>query len=200
MQEYVAYAINYVFGITNRDLSVIAWSQGNLDTQWALKHWPSTCDVVSDFISISADFHGSRFLTAQCSRFPILPCPPSIIQQGYDANFITTLRSDGGDSAYVPTTSIYSAADEFIQPQSGPGASAFINDACGIGATNNELQVICNGRPAGSFVTHEGVLYNPVAFALAVDALINGGPGSTSQIDLTTLCGQVATEGLSLTD
>ncbi|KAJ9668559.1 hypothetical protein H2201_001201 [Coniosporium apollinis] len=156
--EYVEYAINYISGITKRDVSVIAWSQGNLDTQWALKYWPSTRKVVSDFINISPDFYGTRNAYAVCPRFSELPCPPSVIQQVYESNFIATFRADGGDSAYVPTTSIYSATDEIVQPQSGPDASAIINDARGVGATNNELQVVCNDKPAGSLYTHEGVL------------------------------------------
>lgn len=98
--EYVAYAINYISGISdNKNVSVIAWSQGNLDTQWALKYWPSTRSVVSDFISISPDFHGTEVSYQSCTD--ILACPPAVIQQEYDSGFVTTLRKDGGDSAYV---------------------------------------------------------------------------------------------------
>lgn len=199
-QEYVAYAINYIHSVTCKNVSAIAWSQGNIDTQWALKYWPSTRAVVSDFINISPDFHGTDLAGLICPDFPELPCPPAVIQQEYNANFITTLRSNGGDSAYVPTTSIYSATDTIVQPQQGTVASAYIKDARGVGVTNNELQVLCNGQPAGLFYTHEGVLYNPVAFALAVDALTHDGPGEPSRLDLTTLCQEAATEGLSLTD
>jgi hypothetical protein len=199
--EYVAYAINYISGISgNKNVSAIAWSQGNLDTQWALKYWPSTRKVVSDFISISADFHGTQLAYLTCPEFPKIPCPPSVIQQAYNSNFINRIRGNGGDSAYVPTTSIYSSTDSVVQPQTGTGASAYIKDARNVGVSNSEVQSVCNGKPAGLFYTHEGVLYHPLAYALAVDALTHAGPGQTSRLDLNAICNTITSPGLSLAD
>jgi len=200
--EYVAYAINYISGISNNvNVSVIAWSQGNLDTQWALKYWPSTRNITSDFISISPDFHGTELAYITCPEFPKLPCAPSVIQQAYNSNFVTTIRENGGDSAYVPTTTIYSGFyDEIVEPQQGTGASAYINDARNVGVTNNEAQIVCNGQLAGGFYTHEGMLYNPLAYALAVDALQNPGPGEPSRLNLPSVCSEIVSPGLSLAD
>jgi hypothetical protein len=79
-------------------------------------------------------------------------------------------------------------------------ASAFLNDARGVGVTNNQVQAICGGKPAGGFSSHEGILYNPLSFALAMDALKNGGPGQTSRLDLATVCNEVISPGLTLAD
>ncbi|QDS74110.1 hypothetical protein FKW77_009769 [Venturia effusa] len=200
--EYVAYAINYISCITNRNVSVISWSQGGLNTQWALKYWPSTRQVTSNFIAQSPDFHGTVLARILCPVFPMLPCPPAIIQQEYFSNFVATIRDDGGDSAYVPTTTIFSSTDEIVEPQSSvTGASAYLLDARNVGVTNNQVQDVCGGRgPAGTFYTHEGVLYNPLGYALTIDALTNGGPGQTSRIDLTTVCAQIISPGLDLID
>ncbi|KAK3114140.1 hypothetical protein LTR53_007854 [Teratosphaeriaceae sp. CCFEE 6253] len=197
--EYVAYAINYLYGISNnRALAVFAWSQGNLDTQWALKYWPSTRGKVADHVAFSPDYHGTVLADFLALGEPL---PPSVLQQKYDSDFITTLRKNGGDSAYVPTTTVYSGFfDEIVEPQQGTGASAFLLDARGVGVSNNEVQSICPGQPAGSFYTHEGTLYNALGFALAVDALGHAGPGQASRLDLAKVCAAYLTPGLDLAD
>jgi hypothetical protein len=43
-------------------------------------------------------------------------------------------------------------------------------------------------------------LYNPLAFALAKDALINGGPGQLSRINVDEECQKIVPDGLSLED
>ncbi|KAF2083529.1 alpha/beta-hydrolase [Saccharata proteae CBS 121410] len=203
--EYVAYAINYIAGISNRNISVTSWSQGGLDTQWAFTFWPSTRKVVSDFLPVSPDFRGTVFANALClsgdSVIGLDPCDPAVIQQESTSNYIAALQSHGGGSAYVPTTTFYSGFfDEIVEPQQGTGASAFIQDARGVGVTNNEAQLVCPGQPAGGFYTHEGMLFNPITYALIVDALTHDGPGKTSRIDLSSVCQEIAAPGLSLTD
>lgn len=95
--EYVAYALNYVSALTSSKIAVISWSQGALDIQWALKYWPSTRNVVSDFIAISPHFHGAILKWLACPLLDKLACNSSIWQQGWDANFIQVLRSKGGE-------------------------------------------------------------------------------------------------------
>ncbi len=112
--EYIAYAINYVSGICKgANVSIISWSQGGLDTQWALTFWPSSRAVVSDFISVSPDFHGtieaSRLCVSAGSDAGELLCDPAVTQQEYDSQFVRALRGRGGANAYVPTTTVCSA-------------------------------------------------------------------------------------------
>jgi hypothetical protein len=197
--EYVAYAINYIYGISNqRPVAIGAWSQGNIDAQWAYKYWPSTRDRVTDHIGFSPDYAGT--VLANVIAIPGEPLPPSILQQEATANFIRTLRNKGGDSSYVPTTNIYSATDEVVQPQFGDAASGRLLDARGAGASNNEVQVVCKGQAAGSLYTHEGVMYNPLAFALLKDALAHNGTGQPSRLNLNSVCNDYLTPELDLGD
>lgn len=150
--------------------------------------------MTADHIAISADYHG----TVEANLiYPLgLLNSPSVLQQKYTSDFITTLRADGGDSAYVPTTSIYSGfIDEIVEPQSGELASAFIQDARGVGVSNNEVQVLCKGTEADSLYTHEGTLYNPIGYALAIDALTHDGPGDFNRVGASA-CNTYLAQGL----
>jgi hypothetical protein len=206
--EYIAYAINYISAVsrTNKEnVAVIAWSQGGLDTQWVLKYWPSTRKVVKDFLPVSADFKGTVLANVLCltpnSDVAVLPCDPSVIQQEATSDYVASLKRDGGDSAYVPTTSFYSGLfDEVVEPQQGTIASAYMNDARNVGVSNNEVQRVCFGQPGGSFYGHAGVLFNPLTAALIVDALTHDGPGNLGRIDVKSVCSFYAAPGLDLDD
>ena len=199
--EYIAYAINFISGVSNNaNVSVIAWSQGTVDTQWALKYWPSTNSIVSNFVALSPGFYGTQNANWICAKYPGIACDPSLTQLNSTSNFISTLRSNGGDSAYVPTTTIYSSGDQIIRPQSGSGASGLLSDGRHVGVSNYEIQTVCAGQPGGSPYTHEGVLFSPLAMALIEDALTKPGPGSTSRLDLQTVCSAYAAPGLALSD
>lgn len=79
--EYIAYAINYVSAISShKNVSLLSWSAGSVGTAWAFTYWPSTRDIVSNDIVISADYHGTIMAYLLCPGFPQLPCAPSVIQ------------------------------------------------------------------------------------------------------------------------
>lgn len=99
----------------------------------------------------------------------------------------------------MPTTTVYSLFDEIVQPQEGTAASGYIRDARNVGVSNNFLQERCAFEPAAGIYTHEGVLYNPLTWALVVDALTHDGPGSFERVGKGP-CQDIATPGLSLED
>ena len=194
--------MNYISGISNNQkVTVISWSQGGVNTQWSFKYWPSTRSVTNNLVAISPDFHGTVEAFLVCNVADIinsLACTPSIYQQDYNSNFIKTLRADGGDSAYVPTTTIYSGTDEIVEPQQGVIASGFMQDARNVGVTNVQVQDPCANQEADGIYLHEGVMYHPLAYALAVDALTNGGPGNLNRINTQQVCSTSITDGLGV--
>ncbi|KAI0389310.1 hypothetical protein F5Y17DRAFT_133608 [Xylariaceae sp. FL0594] len=204
--EFVAYATNYISGISGgRDVAVLGWSQASVSIRWAHKYWPSTRAVTAANVNLSPDYHGTVLAYLLCPGTPDLsvPCPPAVLQQEYTSTFIATLRADGGDSAYVPTTSIYSLFDEIVQPR-GPGSvdSGFSYDTRGVGVTNILVQEHCSAAtPAGApYVLHEGLLYNALAVAAAFDAIEHGEAADLSRIDVPAACAKSLADGLVLED
>lgn len=149
-------------------------------------------------MAVSGDFHGTLLATLCVLVKPV--CSPAVQQQGYDTTFIRALRSEGGDSAFVPTTSVYSGDDFIVQPQSGGWASAALGDVRGVGVSNVQVQVACAGRVAGGSYSHSAMLINPLAYALFADALLHEGPGRLERIDLDAVCGESISPGLDVDD
>lgn len=196
--EYVAYAMNYLHAKCNRPIGVLGWSQGPLDVQWALKYWPSTREGVSDFLAVSGDFDGTR-LESVCLLVDEI-CTPAMLQQGYGSEFVRALQSQDGDSAYVSTTSVWSGLfDYVILPQNGKSASARLEDVRGIGVANVEVQVPCEGKAAGGYVSHSSLLLNPMTYALIVDALGHDGPGMVERVG-AGVCDELLAPGLGIGD
>jgi len=169
-----------------------------MNIHWANKFWPSTRTILSNHIAICPDYHGTtqEYLIDPEEKFAY---SPAVKQQAYNSNYVKSLRSFGGDSAYVPTTNIYSGTyDEIVEPQQNANASAILLDARNVGVTNAQVQLVCGAdSPAGLFQTHESMLGNSLTVALAMDALQHGGPGLVSRIDLTSVCQNPIAAGLS---
>lgn len=88
---------------------------------------------------------------------------------------------------YPQPPSIPLSSDKLVEPQAGTSASGINNDARGIGVTNNVVQKNYAGQPAGSFYTREGMLFNPITFALALDGLAKPGPAQMKNLNLTSI-------------
>jgi hypothetical protein len=156
---------------------------------------------VADHVSFSPDFHGTTEAYLLCLGLNLVGCTSAVIQQEYESGFVSTLRASGGDSAYVPTTTIYSESDDIVQPQTGFQASAYLLDARNVGVTNIDIQQICPGNDAaGGDIDHQGTIYNALAYAAVVDALTHPGPASLKRIDLTKVCQEEIAPGLTAFD
>jgi hypothetical protein len=79
--EFIAYAINYISGISGgKNVSMVSWSAGSIGGQWAMTYWPSTRELVSNFVTVSADYHGTVIAKLLCPSFPAGYCPPAVLQ------------------------------------------------------------------------------------------------------------------------
>ncbi|KAK7022196.1 hypothetical protein R3P38DRAFT_1112045 [Favolaschia claudopus] len=197
--EYIAYAIGYMSALTGKKVTLIAYSQGNIITQWALTFWPSARKAVSSFVALSPAFRGSILVDAGCVPIKdITGCPPAIHQQRLDSQFVKAMRARGGDSALVPTIAMFSATDEIAQPQVGSDATALLKDPSNVGFTPVRVQDVCKGKLAGGVATHEGMLYHPLTLAMLQDAMTHDGKADVSRVDVNRLCGQAVADGMTL--
>lgn len=83
--EYAAFAINYAALVLGRRATIIPWSQGNLNTQWALKYWPSTRLNLKNYVAMSPDYDGTLQASFLCD-------PQKLLTQNFGtlgANFLT---------------------------------------------------------------------------------------------------------------
>ncbi len=131
--------------------------------------------MVDDVIGFSGSNHGT---TVGGPSICGGGCPPADWQQFAGSNFIQALNSYAETFPGISYTEIYTHTDEVVQPNSGPNASAALHTGGGQ-ITNVATQDIC---PTDTY-EHLGVgTVDPVAYALAVDALTHPGPADPSRI------------------
>ncbi|KDQ18211.1 hypothetical protein BOTBODRAFT_185568 [Botryobasidium botryosum FD-172 SS1] len=168
--EYVALGvISLAKKSTTGKVVIIGHSQGaGLNPQWALDFWPSIRPLVSAYIALAPDFHGtieSAFCRVTGSK---VGCQQSVWQQATGSNYMRAQNIDG-DQALVPTTSLYTLNDEVVTPEIGPLYSARLD-----GASIVRLQDLDICGPT-KVVDHFLMVVDATAFGLAYNALLNGG-------------------------
>ena len=168
--EYVVAAVRKASRRAGHPIAVIGYSQGGALPVWAAKFWPDVADRVTDLISLGGPFDGTQLANEVCAPGQ---CAPLAWQLRRGADHVAALRNAPLPQG-VPVTSIFTQYDEIVRPQ--PGASSLP------GATNVMLQDVCDADPSD----HGLILGDPVAYALALDALTHRGPARPSRLPATT--------------
>jgi triacylglycerol esterase/lipase EstA (alpha/beta hydrolase family) len=176
--EYVVWAVRRLHELTDHKVSIIGHSQGTLEPRWALKWWPDVRADVDDLILLAGPGHGVWSADGVCATGP---CFPAAQQMRTTSRFIAALNRGGEVPRGVSVTSIYSLTDELVEPAAFPAPTAALR-----GASNVALQSICPARP----VHHVGLLFDPTAYALALDALRHPGPADPHHVS-PAVCGQL---------
>jgi triacylglycerol lipase len=184
--QYLVNGLRVMAKRAGRPVAVFGISQGGQLPRVALTYWPSLRKQVSDVIAAAGTQHGSNLGDrAACVTAP--GCTPASWQQGAQSNFLKALNAEPDESP-GPTswTTVRSAGDETVQPQTGPHPTSALK-----GATNVLIQDICPGRQ----VTHIGTALDSVTFALIDDALTHAGPARRSRLP-ADVCAQPYAPGL----
>ena len=170
---YVVTAIRTASRRAGGPIAVVGHSQGGALPVWAVKFWPGLADRVTDVVSLAGPFGGTALGNELCAAGR---CAPLAWQLRQGADTVAALRA-APLPAGVAVTSISSQYDEIVRPQ--PAASQLD------GATNVLLQDVCAQDPS----EHGLILGDPVAYALALDAITHPGAADPARLPADT-CSQ----------
>jgi triacylglycerol esterase/lipase EstA (alpha/beta hydrolase family) len=191
--EYVVYAVRTIHAEIGRKLNILGWSQGGgPEPRWALRFWPDIRPMVAKLIDLEAPNHGTIILHTLCAAgacFNVLcprSCVPALWQQADNSHFTAALNSRQETFPGIAYTNIYSHTSQFVQPNLSDIGSTSLHGGGGTVA-NIALQSICPLDVAD----HLAYYYDPVAYALVIDALTHAGPADPRRID-RSVCTKVS--------
>ena len=186
--EYVVYALRRMHEESGRRVSVVGFSQGGMVGRWALRWWPDTRTIVEDLIGLAPTNHGTLSGRATC----VVPCPPAGRQQLDGARFIAALNDPAETFAGIDYTVAYTRFDEVVTPNAA-AATATSPLRTGDGRIRNvQVQEICPLHVADHLALGS---YDPVGWALTIDALTHDGPADPARID-RAVCTRVLMPGV----
>jgi triacylglycerol esterase/lipase EstA (alpha/beta hydrolase family) len=172
--EYVVYALRTMARAAGGKVDVLGYSQGGMLPRWALRFWPGTRKLVQDVVGIDPSNHGTLDAEVACH----LQCPPAFWQQSTGSHFDDALNSRAETFAGIDYTVIYSRTDEVVVPNLDASGSSSLHTGTGRIA-NIAVQQICPGDVSDHLAMGT---YDPVAYALAVDAFTHSGPADPARI------------------
>jgi hypothetical protein len=155
-------------------VDVLGYSQGGMLPRWALRIWPDTRPLVRDVVGIDPSNHGTLDAQVACES----SCPPAYWQQASDARFIDALHSHVETFAGIYYTVIYSHTDEVVVPNLDSSGSSSLHTGAGQIA-NIAVQQICPADVSDHLAMGT---YDPVAYALVVDAFTHSGTADPTRI------------------
>ena len=180
--ERVVFAIRAIHEATDRPVSVVGYSQGGAAARFALRFWPDLRPMVDDLVLIASAVSGTNAATVLCAN----GCAPALQQFEPGSRFLAALSSRALRFPGIDYTSVYSILDEVVTT-SAVGAASMLD-----GATNVAVQDIC---PADTADHDEIGTVDPVAFAVAFDAITHDGPARVYRLP-AALCDEVYLPGL----
>jgi hypothetical protein len=177
--DYLVYAVRTMYRASGQRIALIGASQGGEAERWPLRFWPDTRSMVADVIALDSPNHGSLTVNALCA----ITCAPALWQQTYDSRFIQALNSRQETFAGISYTDIATYTDDFVQPNLPGDSTVFLGGPGDI--ANVAIQDICPLTVADHLLVAST---NPIAVALALDAITSPGPANPARID-RSVCG-----------
>jgi triacylglycerol esterase/lipase EstA (alpha/beta hydrolase family) len=191
--EYVVYALRMMSRFEGhgnaRKVQIIGYSQGGMVPRWALRFWPGTRKLVDDDVGLDASNHGTITAELSCQNEG---CAPAIWQQRSTSAFIAALNSYQETFPGISYTEIYTQEDEIVVPNTNEEGSSSVHTGGGQIA-NIAVQEVCPGHKADHLAMGS---YDPVGYALALDAVTHAGPAEKARIAVT-VCAEAYQPGVN---
>ena len=185
--EYYVHAVRSMHRQAGRRISILGHSQGGVAPRWALRFWPDTRRRVDDVIGFGGSNHGTAVFNLLCAT----GCAPALWQQTQGSQFMAALNAPRETFTGISYTEIYTHYDEIIFPNLDESGSSSLHGGGGE-ITNVAIQDVCPLAPT----EHLGIgTFDPIAYALAIDALRYPGPAEPQRIG-TDACGQLLMPGV----
>lgn len=176
--EYVVYAMRRMARDSGRKVHVLGFSQGGMLPRWALRFWPDTRKLVDDVVGLDPSNHGTLDSAVLCQA----SCPPAYWQQATGSSFNAALNSATETFAGISYTVVYSRTDEVVTPNLDASGSSSLHTGKGRIA-NVAVQEICPADVSEHLAMGS---YDPVGYALAIDAFTHRGPARADRIASAT--------------
>ncbi|MCW2778442.1 MAG: Lipase [Frankiales bacterium] len=186
--QYVVNAIRTMHARAGRRIDVVGHSQGGMVPRWALRFWPDTRAMVDDLVGLAPSNHGTVVAAPVC----VTTCPVAFRQQVAGSRFLAALNSRAETFAGIDYTQVSSRYDEVVVPNLDPatGSSAL---RVGPGRPRNVgTQQVCPLDAADHLALGT---YDPVGYALTLDALDHPGPADPSRVP-ASVCTQLLAPGV----
>lgn len=172
--QYVVHALRTIAAMTKKRVDVLGYSQGGMLPRWALRFWPGTRSLVKDLVGIDPSNHGTLDAEVACQK----QCPPAYWQQATGSHFLAALNSRAETFSGIDYTVIYSRTDEVVVPNLDASGSSSLHTGSGKIA-NIAVQSICPNDTSDHLAMGT---YDPVAYALVVDAFTHSGTANPARI------------------
>jgi triacylglycerol esterase/lipase EstA (alpha/beta hydrolase family) len=185
--EYIVSALRTVAHDSGRQVDVLGYSQGGMVPRWALRFWPDTRRLVHDMVALDPSNHGTLDANATCRQ----SCLPADWQQAEASHFLQALNSGAETFAGIDYTVIFSRTDEVVVPNLDASGSSSLHTGSGTIA-NIAVQQICPNDVSDHLAMGS---YDPVGYALVVDAFTHAGVADPARIS-PTVCAQAFQPGV----
>ncbi|GAC1438087.1 MAG: hypothetical protein NVSMB51_13380 [Solirubrobacteraceae bacterium] len=187
--EYLVHAIRTMHTAAARPIAIIGHSQGGMSMRWALRFWPDTRPMVDDVIGFAASNHGTTLVDA--GGLCAVQCVPAVWQQRTKSAFIAALNSGPETFPGISYTNVYTHTDEVVTPNADSSGSSSLHTGGGR-ITNVAIQELCPADLAEHLLL---ATTDPVAYALAIDALTHDGPADPARVN-RAVCSQLFQPGV----